>query len=148
MKPFRFDPKTGKTYQYTTGRFELVSTIGGSGSGTKGDKGDMGPRGPAGAKGSTGDTGPAGADGSTGFISALNPDDGQYYNWVPREGDIDPVSGDPTIVGEWVLTVTPALSSVALENPDDGLFYRWEPRNGDIDPVTGLPTIVGVWVPI
>lgn len=31
----------------------------------------------------------------------LNPNDGLYYRWVPRTGDIDPVSGQPVIVGIW-----------------------------------------------
>ena len=32
----------------------------------------------------------------------LNPDNGLYYYWQPQNGDIDPATGLPTIVGVWV----------------------------------------------
>jgi hypothetical protein len=74
-----------------------------------------------------------------------NPDNGLFYYWIPYDGDVDPVSGDVTIQGEWVLTPFPPTLIVAVENEDNGLSYIWVPRSGDIDPVSGNPTIQGEW---
>lgn len=45
---------------------------------------------------------PDSGGGSSDVPRFLNPDNGLYYEWRPRVGDNDPVTGLPTIVGEWV----------------------------------------------
>ena len=42
--------------------------------------------------------GPPGPPGSS---CVQNTDDSQYYQLIPYNGDIDPVTGLPTIIGVW-----------------------------------------------
>lgn len=46
-----------------------------------------------------------------------NPDSLKWYIWIPRDGNIDPDTGLPVIVGQWVEVPSPHVSRQDADCP-------------------------------